>query len=71
MFFAKEEFIVNRINEKEAASAFVKRISGGFYKFERSINNEVVYQAEKEERDTQAVKEFASTSVFSKLKEMV
>lgn len=62
---------MKRINETESANAFLKRISEGFYNFERSVNNEVVYQKEKEERDTEAVKEFANTGVFSKLKEMI
>lgn len=62
---------MKRINEKESATAFVERISGGFYKYERSTNNEVVYKEEKEERDTNAVKEFVNTNAFSKLKEMI
>lgn len=70
-FILKRGVLVKRINEAESANAFVQRVSGGFYNFERSINNEVDYQKEKEERDTKAVKEFASTSVFSKLKEMI
>lgn len=60
-----------RINEKEAAVAFVKMVDDGFYKYERSTNNEVVYKDEKEERDTKAVKEFVYTDAFAMLKEMV
>ncbi len=59
-----------RINEAEAANNFVERIKKGFYNYERSTNTEVVYQIEKEQRDTNAVKEFVNTEVFAKLKEM-
>lgn len=67
----KRGIYLSRINEAESANAFIQRISGGFYNYERSVNNEVVYQEEKEERDTKAVKEFANTGVFLKLKEMI
>lgn len=70
-FILKRGFLVKRIDETESANAFVQRVSAGFYNFERCVNNEVDYQKEKEERDTNAVKEFANTSVFSKLKEMI
>lgn len=62
---------MKRINEKTSAIAFVKRVNSEFYKYERSINNEVVYKDEKEERDTNAIKEFVNTNAFLKLKEMI
>lgn len=62
---------MKRIDEKMSAIAFVERVNSGFYKYERSINNEVVYKDEKEERDTNAIKEFVNTNAFLKLKEMI
>lgn len=62
---------MKRINERASAAAFIERARGGTYRYERSINNEVVYKDEKEERDTNAVKEFVNTDVFSKLKDMM
>jgi len=57
---------MKRINETESARAFIEKVNGGFYSYDRSINTEVDYPQYKEDRDTVAVKEFATTSVFAK-----
>lgn len=62
---------MKRLNENESADIFVQKVCGGYYNYERSVNTEVDYQKEKEERDTSAVKEFVGTNVFSKFTEMV
>lgn len=58
---------VLRINEAEAAAAFIEKLAKGYYPFERSVNTEVVYHKEKEQRDTDAVKAFITSELFQHL----
>ncbi len=61
---------MKRINESVAADQFIERVYDGFYKLDRSKNTEVNYKAEKEERDTVAVKEFVKTNMFLQIANM-
>lgn len=59
---------MNRINETEAAADFIAKLSAGFYPYDRSINTEVIYHKEKEQRDTDAVKAFVTSELFQYLR---
>ena len=61
---------MNRINEEESANAFIEKLSNGYYKYDRSQNTEVDYAKEKEERDTNAVKQFLNSKLFCSLKQI-
>lgn len=57
-----------RQNDVEAATArFEKKIKEGFFARDRSQNTEVDYKLEKQDRDTQAVKDFVRTDMFKEL----
>lgn len=62
---------MKRINEKEAAAAFVAKLSDGYYAYDRSQNTEVDYCNEKEQRDTDAVKSFVKSRLFDSLKQIM
>lgn len=63
-------FILKRINEENAAEKFYEQLFDGYYKYDRSVNTEVDYSAEKEQRDTNAVKEFINSDFFNSLLNM-
>ena len=65
----RTEFM-RRINEKEAARDFVKKLESGVYPLERAKNNGVDYGEVKEERDTKAVRESVKSALFEKYKNM-
>ncbi len=58
-----------RLDEEKTANEFIKKLSGGFYSYERSVNTEVDYESVKEERDTRAVQEYLESDLFNLLKE--
>lgn len=60
---------VARLDEEKTANEFIKKLSGGFYSYERSVNTEVDYESVKEERDTRAVQEYLESDLFNLLKE--
>jgi hypothetical protein len=47
----------------KAADEFMKRLKDGYYDVSRSQNSEDDYTENKQERDTQAVKEFFGTDL--------
>ena len=51
----------------EAAERFGQKLASGFYTADRSTNTEGDYSAEKLERDTQAVEDFAKSELFREL----
>ena len=53
-----------RIDEAAAAKAYVNKLSSGGYPLERSKNDGVNYCETKEERDTEAVREFTKSGLF-------
>lgn len=55
---------MRRINEEEAAKKFVKDLLKGDYPLERSKNDGGDYAGKDEDKDTKAVKEFASSELF-------
>lgn len=59
-----------RINEADAAKAFMEKLEMGVYPMERSKNDAVNYSAEKEARDTEAVREFTKSALFQQFKLM-
>lgn len=57
-----------RINEDEAAKDFMKKLKKeGVFVCEHSLNTEVDYQREKDDRDTQAVRNMAQNNFFAHL----
>ncbi|MBR3298631.1 MAG: hypothetical protein IKI64_05435 [Clostridia bacterium] len=58
---------MKRINESKAAEAFVEKLKAGVYPIERAKNTGVDYCAEKEARDTAAVREFTKSKLFATL----
>ena len=61
---------MKRIDEAAAAKAFIAKLSSGDYPLERAKNCAVNYSEEKEDRDTQAVKEFTKSALFLEFKKM-
>ena len=59
-----------RINEEEAANKFIADATDGFYRYDRSQNTEVNYSEEKEQRDTEAVKNAVNSSLFSMVRDL-
>lgn len=55
---------MTRIDEAAAAKAYVEKLTNGDYPLERSKNCGVNYSATKEDRDTDAVREFTKSTVF-------
>ena len=60
---------MKRIDEA-AAKAFIAKLSSGDYPLESAKNCAVNYSEEKEDRDTQAVKEFTKSALFLEFKKM-
>ena len=52
----------------KAAKEFLTKLASGHYRYDRSVNSEVNYRDEKEDRDTDAVKAFTQSALFSSLK---
>ena len=61
---------MRRINEAEAAEAFVAKLEAGVYSLERSKNDAENYSESKEARDTQAVRAFMKSSLFQAFKDL-
>ena len=61
---------MTRINEQEAAEKIISDALNGYYGYDRSQNTEVNYQKEKEQRDTNDVRNFAKSSLFNKVRNM-
>ncbi len=61
---------MTRIDEDAAAKAYIKKLAAGVYPLERSKNYGVNYCKIKEERDTEAVREFMASKLFADFKEI-
>lgn len=61
---------MKRIDETKAALKFMEDLTGGEYPLDRSTNTEVNYPKKKEQRDTEAVKEFIKSRLFESYKDM-
>lgn len=48
----------------EATERFRRKLETGYFKKDRSVNNEVCYPDEKEDRDTKAIFESADAGLF-------
>lgn len=60
---------MERVDEAtNAAEEFLTKLASGYYRYDRSVNSEVNYRDEKEDRDTEAVKAFTQSILFSSLK---
>ena len=59
---------MTRINETEAAKEYIIKLVAGDYPLERSKNDAPNYCETKEERDTEAVKEFTKSTLFAEFK---
>lgn len=57
------------VNCEEATRRFEEKLRSGYFRHDRSLNNEVDYPTEKEDRDTAGVEEFAKTGIFKVLYE--
>lgn len=55
---------MKRIDEVASAKAYVNKLLAGDYPLERSKNDGVNYCKTKEERDTEAVREFTKSTLF-------
>jgi hypothetical protein len=58
------------INVEEETAKFEKKFKEGGFKVSRLANTELDYPREKQERDTQAVNEFAETEIFEHIMTM-
>ena len=61
---------MKRIDETAAARAYIADLEAGLYPSERTKNDGVVYSEAKEERDTEAVREFTKSVLFEEFKKM-
>lgn len=61
---------MTRINEADAAKAYVEKLREGGYPIERAKNDAVDYRIEKEQRDTDAVRAFTKSTLFQQFKNM-
>ena len=61
---------MTRIDESEAAKAYVTKLAAGGYPLERAKNDGVNYCDTKEERDTEAVRESTKSALFEAFKKM-
>lgn len=52
---------------EEAVERFRVKLETGYFKKDRSVNNEVCYPEEKEERDTKAIFDGADAGLFKSL----
>ena len=52
---------------QEATERFRQKLNTGYFRHDRSQNNEVDYSAEKEERDTVAIEQAAEAGIFREL----
>lgn len=59
-----------RIDESEAAKAYIKKLAAGEYPLERAKNYGENYCETKEERDTIAVRESINSELFEEFKKM-
>lgn len=51
----------------EAVERFRQKLNDGYFRKQRSINNEVCYPEEKEERDTKAIFDSADSGLYKVL----
>lgn len=61
---------MKRIDEATAAKDFIEKLNRGSYPMERSKNDAAVYSENKEERDTEAVRESTKSELFREFKKM-
>ncbi len=61
---------MSKLDVQEETNLFMKKINEGYFEKERSTNCEVVYEEEKRDRDTAAVKEFLKTPLFKHIMDM-
>ncbi|MDE6388743.1 MAG: hypothetical protein K2L82_13175 [Lachnospiraceae bacterium] len=61
---------MTRIDESAAAKSYVAKLAAGGYPLERAKNDGVNYSDTKEERDTEAVREFTKSALFEAFKKM-
>lgn len=59
---------MKRIDEEKASENFVAKLAAGHFPCDRSVNFEVNYRNEKEQRDTDAVKAFVRSELFRHIK---
>lgn len=62
---------MTRVDETLAAKEYMRKLESGYYPLERAKNNGTHYSETKEERDTEAVREFTESSLFMEFKETV
>lgn len=62
---------MKRINEELAAKEFIESLkTSDKFAYNRSLNTEVDYSREKEQRDTRAIKDFLNSYLLEELKNM-